>query len=526
MLSQRKNSDKVFIGSIDQGTTSTRFLIFDNDGKLITSHQLEFDQIYPRPGWIEHDPMDLVKSVNKCIVEAVRKFEMMGYDVQAIKTVGVTNQRETVLVWDRNTGKALYNALVWCDTRTAPTVKKLKAKEGSDKVGHLSGLPLATYFAGVKVRWLIENVPEVRDAIEEKRAMLGTVDSWLLYNLTGGKDGGVHVTDMSNASRTMFMNLETQTWDDWLLEFFDVPSYILPKIVSSSEHYGDIASGPLKGTPIQGCLGDQQAAMVGQKCFSEGQAKCTYGTGAFLLFNTGKSHVTSKNGLLSTICYKLGPDAPVVYALEGSVAVAGSAVKWLQNNIGLIKNEKDIGKLAAQVEDTGGVYFVTALSGLFAPYWRDDARGTIVGLTNFTNKRHIARATLEAVCFSTRAIIDAMKNDALVPLKILKVDGGLSNADTAMQIQSDVLGIEVERPAMRETTALGAAFAAGLAAGIWKSTDELINLTVNAHDTFEPKIDEKRRNKKYKEWEAAVERSYDWTRVVGTDRHEDDEDEN
>jgi glycerol kinase len=296
--------------------------------------------------------------------------------------------------------------------------------------------------------------------------------------------------------------------------------------VSSSEHYGDIASGPLKGTPIQGCLGDQQAAMVGQKCFSEGQAKCTYGTGAFLLFNTGKSHVTSKNGLLSTICYKLGPDAPVVYALEGSVAVAGSAVKWLQNNIGLIKNEKDIGKLAAQVEDTGGVYFVTALSGLFAPYWRDDARGTIVGLTNFTNKRHIARATLEAVCFSTRAIIDAMKNDALVPLKILKVDGGLSNADTAMQIQSDVLGIEVERPAMRETTALGAAVAAGLAAGIWKSTDELINLTVNAHDTFEPKIDEKRRNKKYKEWEAAVERSYDWTRVVGTDRHEDDEDEN
>lgn len=307
--------------------------------------------------------------------------------------------------------------------------------------------------------------------------------------------------------------------------FFDVPRHILPKIVSSSEHYGDMASGPLQGVPIQGCLGDQQAAMVGQRCFSQGQAKCTYGTGAFLLFNTGESHVTSKNGLLSTILYKLGPDAPVIYALEGSVAVAGSAVKWLQNNIGLIKSEKDIGKLAAQVDDTGGVYFVTALSGLFAPYWRDDARGTIVGLTNFTNKRHIARATLEAVCFSTRAIIDAMKNDALVPLEILKVDGGLSNADTAMQIQSDVLGIEVERPAMRETTALGAAFAAGLAAGIWKSTDELSELTVNAHDTFEPKINEKKRNKKYKEWEAAVERSYDWTRVIASDHSDSDEDE-
>lgn len=300
-----------------------------------------------------------------------------------------------------------------------------------------------------------------------------------------------------------------------------MPAHILPKVVSSSEHYGDFASGPLMGKPIQGCLGDQQAAMVGQRCFSQGDAKCTYGTGAFLLFNTGESHVQSKNGLLSTVCYQLGPDAPVTYALEGSIAVAGSAITWLQNNMGLIRSANEIGKLASQVKDTGGVYFVTALSGLFAPYWRDDARGTIVGLTNYTNKRHIARATLEAVCFSTRAIIDAMKADALVPLKILKVDGGMSNSDTAMQIQSDVLGIQVERPAMRETTALGAAFAAGLAAGIWKSTDDLLNLTVNAHDTFMPQIDEKHRDQKYKEWESAVERSYGWTHVINNDHHGD-----
>ncbi|CAO3692849.1 unnamed protein product [Umbelopsis ramanniana] len=521
MLTQRNETDKVYIGSIDQGTTSTRFLIFDNDGKLVTSHQLEFDQLYPRPGWIEHDPMDLVKSVRKCIIEAVRKFEMMGHDVARIKTVGVTNQRETVLVWDKTTGKALYNAIVWCDARTTSTVKKLQAKKDSDKVATLCGLPISTYFAGVKLHWLVEHVPEVRDAIKEERAMFGTVDSWLLYNLTGGKNGGVHLTDMSNASRTMFLNLKTLAWDDWLLDFFDVPAHILPKVVSSSEHYGDIAFGPLKGVPIHGCLGDQQAAMVGQKCFSQGDAKCTYGTGAFLLFNTGESHVNSKNGLLSTVCYQLGPDAPVTYALEGSISVAGSAVKWLQNNLGIINSAEELGKLASQVKDTGGVYFVTALSGLFAPYWRDDARGTIVGLTNYTNKRHIARATLEAVCFSTNAIIDAMKADALVPLKILKVDGGMSNSDTGMQIQSDIIGIDVERPAMRETTALGAAFAAGLAAGIWKSTEELCNLTVNAHDTFIPKIDDKMRKKKYREWEAAIERSYGWTQVVGAEQDDD-----
>jgi glycerol kinase len=303
--------------------------------------------------------------------------------------------------------------------------------------------------------------------------------------------------------------------------FFDVPDHILPKVVSSSEHYGDISFGPLKGTPIQGCLGDQQAAMVGQKCFSQGDAKCTYGTGAFLLFNTGESHVDSKNGLLSTVCYQLGPEAPVTYALEGSIAVAGSAVKWLQDNLGLIRSAEELGKLAAQVDDTSGVYFVTALSGLFAPYWRDDARGTIVGLTNYTNKRHIARATIEAVCFCTNAIIDAMKADALVPLKILKVDGGMSNSDTCMQIQSDIIGIEVERPAMRETTALGAAFAAGLAAGIWKSIDDLCNLTVNGDDTFVPRIDDKTRKKKYKEWEAAVDRSYGWTHTIGSGQQDD-----
>ncbi|GAA5813343.1 hypothetical protein MFLAVUS_006820 [Mucor flavus] len=500
-----------YIGAIDQGTTSTRFLIFDESGSLVTSHQLEFEQIYPRPGWIEHDPYDLLDSAIRCADEAVRKFGMMGHDIADLKAVGICNQRETTLIWDRKTGEPFYNAIVWGDTRTNNLVKELADKQRDFDVQEVCGLPIHNYFSAVKVKWLMDRVPKVMQAVEKKRAMFGTVDTWLIWNLTGGIQGGKHITDVTNASRTMFMNLKSRKWDQRLLDFFGVPSHMLPTIVSSAENYGNMQWGPLEGVPIMGCLGDQQAALVGQKCFQVGEAKNTYGTGAFLLMNVGEAPVLSKSGLLSTIAYQFGTDGPCSYALEGSISVAGAAVKWLRDNLELIKTSDEIDGLAAKVKSTGGVFFVTAFSGLFSPYWRDDARGTLVGLTQYTNKFHIARATLEAVCFSTRAIIEVMKKDGDVPLKMLKADGGMSNSDQCMQIQADVLGIPVIRPGMRDTTALGAAYAAGYAAGIWKSIDDIKK--VDREDIFYPKWKEEERERKYKQWEDAVQRSLGWTDV-------------
>ncbi|KAI9300200.1 hypothetical protein BJ944DRAFT_244422, partial [Cunninghamella echinulata] len=476
--------------------------------------------------WIEHDPYDLLDTVIRCADEAFRKFGMMGRTMSHVKAIGITNQRETTIVWDRKTGEPLYNAIVWGDTRTSKIVEKLKQKkkEMDFDIESICGLPIYDYFSAVKLLWLIKHVKKVKEAVENKRALFGTVDSWLIWNLTGGIQGGLHVTDVTNASRTMFMNLETCEWDSRLLDFFGIPDHVLPKIVSSSEIYGKAKWGPLEGIPIAGCLGDQQAAFVGQQCFQEGEAKNTYGTGAFMVLNVGHQPVLSKNGLLSTVGYKFGSQ-PTVYALEGSISVAGSAVNWLKNNLGIISTPDEINELASKVEDTGGIVFVPAFSGLFAPYWRDDARGTLVGITQYTNKCHIARAVLEAVCFSTQAILKAMKEDSHVELKVLKADGGMSNSDLCMQIQTDLLGIPVERPKMRETTALGVAFAAGCAVGVWEGLEQLCHLKAIDFDTFETKIDQEDREYRLKLWDLALERSYGWQTALNSIRPSDHDDD-
>ncbi|CAG8463805.1 2628_t:CDS:2 [Ambispora gerdemannii] len=502
----------LFIGSIDQGTTSSRFLIFDDKGGLVSYHQEEYPQHYPKPGWVEHDPNDILDSVCICVSQTIRKFEELGHSVKDIKAIGITSQRETTLVWDRLTGKALYNAIVWCDTRTHDLVHQLNkiSPLGADVLKETCGLPITTYFSALKLKWMLDNVPAVKEAYDKDNLLFGTVDSWLIWNLTGGIESGLHLTDVTNASRTMFMDIKTLQWSDKTLEFFGIKRSVLPKIVSSAEIYGKIAGDyPLKGIPIAGNLGDQQAALVGQKCFKRGEAKNTYGTGCFMLFNTGHVPVITKCGLLTTVGYKFG-NQETVYALEGSIAVAGAAVKWVRDNLGIINETPEINDLAVQVEDSGDVYFVTAFSGLFAPYWRDDARGCIVGITQYTKKAHIARATLEASCFQTRAIIDAMNSESGVPLASLKVDGGLSNSDICMQIQADILGIEVNRPAMRETTALGAAIAAGYAVGVWKSLDELKKINAQGHTLFVPKVSVENREARYKQWQKAVEKSLDW----------------
>ncbi|CAG8457446.1 14683_t:CDS:2 [Acaulospora colombiana] len=479
-----------FVGSIDQGTTSSRFLIFDQNGILVAYHQVEFSQYYPNPGWIEHDPAEILDSVQECINKAIKKFENKGHSVSDIKAIGITNQRETTLVWDKVTGKPLYNAVVWCDIRTHELVHQLNAKSplGKDVLKKTCGLPITTYFSAVKLRWLLDNILVVKDAYDNGTLMFGNIDTWLIWNLTGKCDGGLHITDVTNASRTMFMDINTLEWSEQALEFFGIDGSCLPRICSSSEIYGYVKTvESIKGIPIAGDLGDQQAALVGQKCFRSGDAKNTYGTGCFMLFNTGTEPVISKTGLLTTVGYKFGKE-PTVYALEGSIAVAGSAVKWIRDNLGIIKEAREINELAAKVEDTGGVYFVTAFSGLFAPYWRDDARGCIVGITQYTNRNHIARATLEAACYQTKAILDAMNSDSGHPLKSLKVDGGMTNSDLCMQIQANILGIEVERPEMRETTALGAAIAAGYAVGVWKSLSELDQVNTAGWAVFSPEI--------------------------------------
>lgn len=419
--------------------------------------------------------------------------------------IGVTNQRETAVAWNKKTGEPIRNTIVWSDMRTDDIVRTLKERPDSKIVKELSGLDITSYFTAVKYKWMLENDEEVKKAVKEGVACFGTVDSWLIFKLTGGT---AHVTDVTNASRTLLMNLKTLSWDPRLLEFFDVPENLLPKLCSSSEIYGEMKEGPLKGIPIAGCLGDQQAALLGQKCFDRGEAKCTFGTGAFMLFNTGKEPVVSTHGLITTVAFQLGKDA--YYALEGSMAVAGSSLRWLRDNLRLINSMEEVSELAEHVPDTGGVYFVTAFSGLFAPYWRDDARGTMIGLTTYTTKYHLARATLESMSFQSRAILESMNQDAGVPLKVLKVDGGVSNSNVAMQIQADLLGIQVERPAMRETTALGAAIAAGLAVGVWKSVHDLDNVNVDNVSRFEPHLAQDQREERYKVWKKAVETSLHW----------------
>jgi len=455
------------VASIDAGTTSIRFMIFDSTAAIVASHQKEFTQHYPHPGWHEQDAEEIITVAEECIAEACKKLGQQGkYSPADIKAVGITNQRETTVVWDKETGKPLAKAIAWPDTRTTHTVHQLakKSEKGKDAVKEETGLPLSTYFAAVKLRWLLDNVEEVKKAHDEKTMLFGTIDCWILHNLTGR---AVHITDSSNASRTMFMDLQKQTWDPKLLEFFGVDAAILPEIRSSAEVYGEFGAGPLQGVKIAGMAGDQMAALVGNKCLKPGEAKNTYGTGAFLLYNTGTKLVSSQSGLLTTIAFKAGPHAPVHYALEGSIAVAGSATKWIRDSVGIIREASEVGTLAAEVEDTGGVYFVTAFSGLFCPYWDDTAAGTIVGLTAYTDKRHLCRATIEATCYQTAAILKAMEKDSGVKLKNLQVDGGMTNSDEAMQIQADILGIAVERPEMRESTALVSALLAGSALNLF-----------------------------------------------------------
>ncbi|KAI0377047.1 glycerol kinase [Hypomontagnella monticulosa] len=524
---RRTDSEEWFIGSIDQGTTSSRFLIFNRDMDPVASHQIEFENLYPESGWHEHDALELLSSVESCIERAMEQFTFKGYSKYQVKAVGITNQRETTVCWDKNTGEPLCNAVVWPDTRTKDIVRDLKNCPGAHEIPELCGLPLSTYPSSVKLVWLLQNNLDVRHAYEEGRLAFGTVDSWLIYRLNG-KERNVHVTDTTNASRTMFMNLHTLQYDKRLLSFFgiDYTKVALPKIVPSSdpEAFGTIRKGALAGVRIAGCLGDQSSALVGQCGFKPGQAKNTYGTGCFLLYNVGNRPVLSKYGLLATVAFDFGKGRKPVYALEGSIAVAGSGVKFLMNNLGFIRDSTKVGELAESVNDNGGVVFVTAFSGLFAPYWIDDAKGTLFGITQHTQRGHIARATLEATCFQTRAILEAMEKDSNHKLESLAVDGGMSNSDLTMQTQADISGIRVERPAMRETTALGAAIAAGLAVeGCWTDFNELTQLTQKkpGRKVFDPKVDRKKAQRMYQHWERAVEMSRGWVR---DDMREEDED--
>lgn len=509
-----KKLKKFYIGSIDQGTTSTRFIIFDGLGQPVAQHQVEFTQKYPESGWHEHDPKEIVTSVRICIEKAAKSFVDQGHDILDIKAIGVTNQRETTVVWDTNTGEPLHNAIAWPDTRTKGLVRELKSQMGADKLQEICGLPLSTYPSSVKLIWLLRNVKEVRKAYDEGRLSFGTIDTWLLYHLNGGSAKNVHVTDATNASRTMFMNLWTIQYDDGLLRFFglDREKIRLPKIVPSScpDSFGAMAFGLLKGIRITGCLGDQSAALVGQQGFSPGSAKNTYGTGCFLLYNVGEKPVISKHGLLATIAYDFGRSRKPVYALEGSIAVAGSGVKFLMDNLGFITHPHKISELAATVDHNGGCVFVTAFSGLFAPYWIDDAKGTIFGITQHTKRGHIARATLEATCFQTKAILDAMELDSGHKLAELAVDGGMSNSNLCMQTQANIIGIPVDRPAMRETTSLGAAIAAGFAVDIWKEFDELKEINQKDRMIFRPNISKEESAKMFKRWGRAVEMCRGW----------------
>ena len=501
-----------YVGAVDQGTTSTRFMIFDHDGREVARHQLEHEQIMPKAGWVEHNPVEIWERASSVIKTALGK---SGLEADDLAALGITNQRETTVVWNRRTGQPVYNAIVWQDTRTDRIASKLERDGHGDLIRERAGLPPATYFSGGKIQWILENVDGVREAAETGDAIFGNTDSWLIWNLTGGTDGGAHVTDVTNASRTMLMDLETLDWDDELLALFDIPRAMLPEIRSSSdpEGYGVThRHGPFGGeVKLTGILGDQQAATVGQVCFEPGEAKNTYGTGNFMLLNTGTELVRSKSGLLTTVCYKFG-DEPAVYALEGSIAVTGSAVQWLRDQLGIISGASQSESLARQVEDNGGVYFVPAFSGLFAPYWRSDARGAIVGLSRYNTNAHLARATLEAICYQSRDVAEAMEADSGVKLEVLKVDGGVTANELCMQIQADVLGVEVSRPEVAETTALGAAYAAGLAVGFWKNTDELRE-NWNEAKRWSPRWDDEQRATGYAQWKKAVDRTLNWVDV-------------
>ncbi|WP_338743172.1 glycerol kinase GlpK [Actinomadura luteofluorescens] len=501
-----------FVGALDQGTTSSRFMIFDHGGNEIARHQLEHEQILPQAGWVEHNPTEIWERTRSVIESTLNRANLSHGDLAAF---GITNQRETTVVWNRRTGRPYYNAIVWQDTRTDRIASALERDGRGETIRHRAGLPPATYFSGGKIQWILENVDGVREAAENGDAVFGNIDTWVLWNLTGGTDGGVHVTDPTNASRTMLMDLETLSWDDQLLSFFGIPRAMLPEIKPSSapDAYGTTrANGPLGGeVPLTGILGDQQAATVGQVCFSPGEAKNTYGTGNFLLLNTGEELVRSKAGMLTTVCYKFGDAAPV-YALEGSIAVTGSAVQWLRDQLGIISGAAQSEALARQVDDNGGVYFVPAFSGLFAPYWRSDARGAIVGLSRFNTNAHLARATLESICYQSRDVVEAMREDSGVSLDVLKVDGGVTANELCMQLQADILGVPVSRPVVAETTALGAAYAAGLAVGFWNTTDEL-RQNWNEDKRWHPTWNDDQRQQGYAGWKKAVERTYGWVEV-------------
>ncbi len=493
-----------YVGALDQGTTSTRFMIFDHAGQVVGIDQKEHEQIFPKPGWVEHDPAEIW---TRC-VEVIRGgLAKAGITAKDLAAVGITNQRETTVVWDRKTGKPVYNAIVWQDTRTDTIINEFAKDGGQDRLRAKVGLPLATYFSGPKVKWILDNVDGARAKAEAGDLLFGNIDSWCIWNLTGGPSGGVHVTDVTNASRTMLMNLETLDWDPEILSLMGIPKSMLPAIKASSEVYGK-ATGDLAGIPVAGDLGDQQAALFGQTCFSAGEAKNTYGTGCFMLLNTGTKAVQSKSGLLTTLGYKIG-DQPAVYALEGSIAITGALVQWLRDNLGMISTSGEVESLAKTVDDNGGVYFVPAFSGLFAPYWKSEARGVIAGLTRYVNKGHIARAVLEATAWQTREVLDAMNADSGVPLTALKVDGGMVYNELLMQFQSDVLNVPVIRPKVAETTALGAAYAAGLATGFWAAVEDL-RANWAKDKEWHPKMDAAERDKEYRLWKKAVTRTFDW----------------
>ncbi len=501
-----------FVAAIDQGTTSTRAMIFDHAGREVGRHQLEHEQILPRAGWVEHNPVEIWERTVAVLMTVLNTLNLGPTDLAAL---GITNQRETALVWDRRTGRPYYNAIVWQDTRTDRIAAALERDGRGDVIRHKAGLPPATYFSAGKVAWILDNVDGVREAAERGDALFGTPDTWVLWNLTGGVHGGVHRTDVTNASRTMLMDLETLDWDDELLSFFGIPRAMLPRIVpsSSAQDYGvTTESGPLSGAvPVTAALGDQQAAMVGQVCLSAGQAKNTYGTGNFLLMNTGEKIVRSANGLLTTVCYQFAGAKPV-YALEGSIAVTGSAIQWLRDQLGIISGAAQSEALARQVPDNGGMYFVPAFSGLFAPYWRADARGVIVGMSRFNTNAHLARAALEAICYQTRDVVEAMEADSGVHLEVLKVDGGVTANELCMQIQADVLGVQVVKPVVAETTALGAAYAAGLAVGFWADPAEL-QQNWQEGKRWSPEWSDDQRAKGYANWHKAVQRTLDWVDI-------------
>ncbi len=494
-----------YIGAIDQGTTSTRFILFDDVGRIVSIAQKEHEQMYPRPGWVEHNPEEIWQRTVEVIGQALQQAGISGKELAAI---GITNQRETTVVWNRKTGKPVYNAIVWQDTRTSDFVSEFSEEGGQDRFRAQTGLPLATYFSGLKIRWILDQVSGARKLAESGDLLFGNIDSFLIWNLTGGALSGIHVTDVTNASRTQLMNLQSLDWDEQILNTFKIPRAMLPRIRSSSDVYGYAQVADIRDVPIAGDLGDQQAALVGQTCFKPGQAKNTYGTGCFLLLNTGPHAVQSRHGLVTTVAYQLG-NQPAHYALEGSVAIAGALVQWLRDNLGLIRTSSEVEELAKTVDDNGGVYFVPAFSGLFAPYWKANARGVITGLTRYASKGHLARAVLEATAFQTREIVEAMEKDSGITLDVLRTDGGMIENELLMQFQADILDKPVVRPTIKETTALGAAYAAGLGVGLFKNADELCaNWSVNK--TWTPDMDSEKRESMYRQWKRAVGRTLDW----------------